>query len=105
MLLLNESFRCTSDIIHTNQISKSYRFVFLFGSIDRYLIELDSLSTPNSCDDTAQTLVGDETSHASRESALVSILRPFDRGYVTNWEPEFEVGAMMPGRVFREKIG
>ena len=43
---------------------------------------------------TVQTLVGDETSHASRESALLSIQRPFDRGYVTNWEPEFEVGAV-----------
>lgn len=35
--------------------------------------------------------VGDETAHASRDSAPISILRPFDRGYITNWEPEFEV--------------
>lgn len=39
----------------------------------------------------AQMVVGDETAHASRDSAPISILRPFDRGYITNWEPEFEV--------------
>lgn len=38
-----------------------------------------------------QALVGDETSYAARDSAPISILRPFDRGYITNWEPEFEV--------------
>lgn len=56
------------------------------------------------CNDTAQTLVGDETCHASRDSSLLSILRPFDRGYVTNWEPEFEVGVVALNSPFRAAV-
>ncbi|CAM9483908.1 unnamed protein product [Ectocarpus sp. 12 AP-2014] len=48
----------------------------------------------------AQMVVGDETAHAARDSAPISILRPFDRGYITNWEPEFEVWRRMLGRNF-----
>ncbi|CAN0353439.1 unnamed protein product [Pylaiella littoralis] len=48
----------------------------------------------------AQMAVGDETTHAARDSAPISILRPFDRGYVTNWEPEFEVWRRMLSKNF-----
>ena len=36
-------------------------------------------------------LVADEIETTLRDSSQLTISRPFDRGYLVNWEPEFEV--------------
>ncbi|CAM9350285.1 unnamed protein product [Discosporangium mesarthrocarpum] len=47
-----------------------------------------------------QLLVGDETVNAVKDSSQLTFQRPFDRGYLINWETESEVWTRMMGRKF-----